>query len=140
MDEPEIPGDVQALLRDRIDSYEELEILLLLAGEPAVTFTAEATGERLNIAVPRAANALHRLRAGGLAESSRGEAGTLYRYSPRNLRLASSVELLVREYRDNRLGIVKVLTANAITRMRTATLRAFADAFVLNREKEGEDG
>ncbi len=140
MDEVEVPGEVQTLLRECIDSHEEIGILLLLAQEPAANFTAQSVSERLKISVSLAESALERLRDNGLVRRSLGEMGAAYRYAPLDANRSRSVELFMREYRDNWLGIVQLISANAIDRMRTETLRVFAAAFVLGREKDKKDG
>jgi hypothetical protein len=43
----ESPRDVQILLRDHIESYEQLELLLLLRAERGLAWTEQALGERL---------------------------------------------------------------------------------------------
>ncbi|MDQ3760286.1 MAG: hypothetical protein M3460_00860 [Actinomycetota bacterium] len=47
------------------------------------------------------------------------------------------VDLVERAYADNHLEVVRLMSANAIERMRTAVARAFADAFLIEREKDG---
>jgi hypothetical protein len=145
MHEPEIPEDVQALLRERIGSYEELEILLLLAREPAAAFTADSVGQRVRVPGPAAAGALDRLCAAGLATGCAGsgsgseQTGSAFRYQPRG-DLDRAVELLVREARDNPLAIIKLMSANAIERIRMSAVQMFADAFVLGKDRDKKDG
>lgn len=47
----ELPPDVTRLLRDHIESYEQLELLLLLREELGHSWTEEALSARLGIAV-----------------------------------------------------------------------------------------
>lgn len=136
----DVSGEVQTLLRECIDSHEDIELLLLLAREPAASFTAQSVSERLKMSVSLAESVLKRLCGKGLAQSSPGEPGVAYRYAPRDAKRSQSVELFMREYRDNWLGIVQLISANAIERMRTETLQAFAAAFLLGRDKDKKDG
>ena len=52
--------------------------------------------------------------------------------SPRGETLARLVEV----YEEQPIEIIKLMSANAIERVRTAALRAFADAFVLHKGKD----
>lgn len=133
MDEREVPEDVRSLLLHGISSYEELEILLLLARDPAATVTADsaAAGVRTNGSV--AAGALARLHAAGLVERDSGVRPATFRYLPGGPH-GQAVEALVHETRDNPLGIIKLMSANAIERIRMSALHVFADAFVLGKD------
>jgi hypothetical protein len=43
---------------------------------------------------------------------------------------------LLEVYESNRIELMMLLSANAIERMRTGALRAFADAFVIGRNRK----
>jgi len=51
---------------------------------------------------------------------------------PRGETLARLVEV----YEEQPIEIIKLMSTNAIERVRTAALRAFADAFVLHKGKD----
>jgi len=138
MDEFEIPKDVQNLLHDRIESYEELEVLLFLAQEPAVVVTSKLVSEEMQIPRSLASHALVRLRDNGLVEPDGVADG--YRYRPREVRLGRSVERLRDAYDHHRVGIVKLMSTNAVERIRMAAVRTFADAFVVRRNRDRTDG
>ncbi|HVU05902.1 MAG TPA: hypothetical protein VHE30_29335 [Polyangiaceae bacterium] len=125
-----IPDDVQEFLRARIKSYEELEALVLLSHAPERRWTAAALSSALDIRLEDAREALVALRQRGLVEA-RGDSYS-YLASP----LDETVERLAVAYADNRLGIMNQMSANAIERVRSATARALADAFVLRRGKK----
>ncbi|MGO9593875.1 MAG: hypothetical protein ACLQFT_04050 [Steroidobacteraceae bacterium] len=58
MQADEVPEDVRAFLYDHIESYEHLEILLLLQRERSETWTAERLSSRLNMSPSLTAAAL----------------------------------------------------------------------------------
>lgn len=130
----EIPDDVQALLRDHIESYEQLEILLLLRREVGKTWAAERIGERLGISASLAADALAALRSSRLV-AAQDEPETRYAYAPEKAALEETVSRLASDYASARIEIIKLMSANAINRVRTGALRAFADAFVIRKDK-----
>jgi hypothetical protein len=122
-----IPEELRSLLDNRISAYDELEIVLLLAGHPARWFTASSVADRFDLADETAENALGQLCANGLAQQSRGGGGSVYyRYWPRHQRLRRTIELLEREYRDNPAAVVLQVSTNAIDRARMSLLRTFA--------------
>lgn len=129
--EPGIPEDVRALLRTCVSSYEELEVLLLLAREPDEHVTAAAVADRVRVPVPAVVAALDTLVDAGLLEADRA-AGT-FGYRPRADR-AAAVARLLEEARENPVAIIRVMSTNAIERIRLSAVNMFADAFVLGRD------
>lgn len=135
--EPEIPEDVRALLRTCVGSYEELEVLLLLAREPGDPVTAPAVADRVRAPVPVVVAALGTLVDAGLVEADPD--GATFRYRPR-ADLGAAVAQLVEEARENPVAIIRVMSANAIERIRMSAVNMFADAFVLGRDSSKRDG
>ena len=135
--EPEIPEDVRALLRACVGSYEELEVLLLLAREPGDCVTASAVADRVRAPVPVVAAALGTLVDAGLVEA--GPDGATFRYLP-STGLGAAVTRLVEEARENPVAIIRVMSANAIERIRMSAVNMFAEAFVLGRDSSRRDG
>ena len=132
----EIPDDVQALLRDHIESYEQLEVLLLLRREVGKTWAAERISERLGISPALAADALAALGTSRLVVAHEDEPETRYAYAPEKASLVETVNRLASDYASARIEIIKLMSANAINRVRTGALRAFADAFVIRKDKD----
>jgi DNA-binding IscR family transcriptional regulator len=136
MDCIEIPEEVQAFLRDHIESYEQLEILLLLWRERVAVWTVEHISARLRIPAPLAAAALASLSASRLVESRDDQPEPGLAYAPATATLDEIVNRLAGAYANKPIEIIKLMSANAIQRVRTAALQAFADAFVL---RKGQD-
>jgi hypothetical protein len=132
-----ISDDVNTLLRDCIESFEQLEVLLLLHRTPGQPWTADAvsTATPLKLSLDVAEEALAHLRRWKLVE---GEA-RIYRYNPAN-RLDATVRALAAVYEDDRLEVMKIMNQNAIERVRTSALRAFADSFFVGKGGKKSDG
>jgi hypothetical protein len=137
MDGSVISDDVKTLLRDCIESFEHLEVLLLLHRKPDDTWTADAVvaASMLNLAEDIATDALAHLHRWKLIE---GEARR-YRYNPSN-RLDATIRALATVYEEDRLEVMRLMNQNAIERVRTSALRAFADAFFVGGGGKKTDG
>jgi hypothetical protein len=132
----ELPEDVRALLHEHIESYEQLETLLLLRRERHEQWSAEGVAARLHVRAELVATALAGLAAGGLAAAT-GTAPARFAYRPASSGLDAAVDRLERAYAERPILIIQLMSANAIERLRTAALHTFADAFVL--KKKGRD-
>jgi hypothetical protein len=133
MSETDIPAAAVSLLPESVHTFEELEALAFLYGGRGTAWPESAVAEALKIPVEAAREALLALESRGLAAS--GHTERRYRYSTATTELEAAVGALVRAYHDNRLGIVKLMSDNAIHRMRTGAIRAFSDAFLIGRKK-----
>lgn len=132
-DASDLPEDVRALLQEHIESYEQLETLLLLRRERYEAWTSDGLAARLGVRMELVEAALAGLKASGLAEDA-GAAPTRFAYRPSSSGLDAAVGLLEREYAERPILIIQLMSANAITRLRTAALHTFADAFILNKK------
>jgi DNA-binding transcriptional ArsR family regulator len=134
MTSTQVSDDVRAFLREHIESYEQLEVLLLLQRESLHPWTADSLGVRLHVAPSVLGEALISLRGRRLVESS-------FDGGEEHYRLAADVagnETLGRVatlYASHAVEIIKLMSAHSIERIRTAALRAFADAFVFRKDK-----
>ncbi len=131
----ELPPDVQRLLRDHIESYEQLELLLLLRADRGCLWTEEDICARLKLAGTLVSGALQGLQSMGFAEVRPQSAAKRYIYRVQADDLEATIERLAQAYRQQPIPIVKLMSANAIERLRTAALRTFADAFILKKDK-----
>jgi hypothetical protein len=134
MSETDIPAAAVFLLRESVHTFEELETLAFLYGGRGTAWPESALAEALKIPVDAAREALLALESRGLAASEHAERQR-YRYSAATIESEAAVGALVRAYHENRLGIVKLMSENAIHRMRTGAIRAFSDAFLIGRKK-----
>ena len=129
----ELPPDVRALLHEHIESYEQLEALLLLRRERFEQWTSEGLAARLRIRSELVQTALTGLQSAGLVGiTNAGPARFAYR--PASAGLDAAVGRLEREYAERPILIIQLMSANAIERLRTAALHTFADAFVLSKK------
>lgn len=131
--------ELQAFLRDKILSYEQLETLLLLRSRSDETFSRGALAAALHVPDDDAAEALDHLLDHDLLEAQGGPKSRLFKYSPGNAALAAVVDQLAESYDRNRLTVMNLMNANAIDRVRTRALNTFASAFIVGRKRD-EDG
>lgn len=128
-------GDAaSAFLRDHIDSFESLEILLLLRRE-RTPYTAEELSRRLKTRAPLIDDALASLVRARLVNADQNVL-TLYTYADEDSARDAIVGSLDRIYRDEPIQIMRLMSTNAIERLRTSTIRAFADAFIVRKHKD----
>src|SRR5262249_28741658 len=131
----QLSDTVQVLLRDRVTTFEQLEILLLLQAHPHDHWTAAAAAERRRIPEDLVGRALADFSGSGLVEQVR-ENPAGYCFAPRTTRLRQAVADLAVAYRDQRALVMSTMSVNAIERIRSGTLRAFSDAFLLRRKDD----
>jgi hypothetical protein len=133
----EVPDAVRELLRERVDSVEALETLLLLRRYPERRWEGQAVAEQLRLPGAPLGEILMTLARHELLEVA--EAPPRFRYGPKTPQLAQAVDELQRIYESDRTGILHVMTENAIDRVRHGLTKAFADAFVLRRGTPKDD-
>jgi len=126
---------LQAFLRQSIDSYEALEILLLMQRERRA-WTEDALADRLHIPGHVIAECLAVFFRHRLVDIQSQTPPKSYIYSCADTALDSVVRALDQAYRVDRVEVMKMMSANAIDRMRTNAVRVFANAFVLGRDKD----
>ncbi|QDT55821.1 hypothetical protein Pan44_38690 [Caulifigura coniformis] len=122
----QIPPQVETFVGDCIGSIAELELLLLLAGDPSKAWTVEGVSRELYV-TPAAAEALL------TAMTSRGlltHHVDGYRFAPRNPELVTTVEALKELYARRRLKVVEMIYAGPADKY-----QSFADAFRLRRKE-----
>lgn len=132
-----LPNKVDALLRDHLKSFEQLEILLLLRARVDESWTAEAAGAVLHLDPDLLVEAMSGLAASGLLQQTYADPPQ-YQYRAANENLAAAVAELVSTYQERRAAIMSQMSTNAIERIRSGSLKAWADAFVIR--KRDDDG
>ena len=103
---------VRAFLRDYIDSFESLEVLLLLRRERTAC-TAEELCRRLKTRAPLIDDALASLVRAGLVNTDQNVL-TSYTYADEDSARDSIVGSLASVYRDEPIQIMRLMSANAI--------------------------
>jgi DNA-binding IclR family transcriptional regulator len=136
MADPEIASDVRRLLDAHVETYAQLEVLIRLASDCDRHWTIDDLAHELAIPVASVREAVDHLLRSGLIERSDqgGEALFTCRAHREVLPL---LESLAEAYRVNRLAVVNLMNANALERMRTAAMRAFARAFQIGTRDDG---
>ena len=134
--ERQIPPDVLGLLQERLAGLDELEVLLLVRGDASREgWTASDVADRLGLPVSSSDAALESLCQAALLAIDGGGGGAERRYSyrPSTLELDRVVSSLAEIYDERRLEVMRILSNNALGRIRSAAARTFADAFVIGR-------
>ncbi|HEY3654078.1 MAG TPA: hypothetical protein VGL34_03735 [Steroidobacteraceae bacterium] len=130
-----ISDEVRAFLREHIETYEELEVLLLLQREAQGPWTADLLAARLHITPAALGEALTALRGRRFVESLSVRAEEHYRL-PADVARNETLSRLAGLYASHTIEIIKLMSSNSIERIRTAALRSFADAFLFRKDKK----
>lgn len=126
-----LPDDVREFLHDRVESFEQLRALLYLRQGREQAWSADELAQAIRLDREGVAEGLQKLCTDGFIV----EEANRYRYVVGSVELEATLDRLARAYRDELLEIMRLMSANAIERLRTAAIRTFADAFVLGRKK-----
>lgn len=134
-----VSGEVLAFMREHIESYEQVEVLILLRAHREQSWTSSAVATHLRITTTMASEALRFLCRENILSVQVGPSELLFKYAPRPAELGELVNRFVQAYDAHRLEVMKLMTANALERLRTKALRKFSDSFLIARKKK-EDG
>ena len=124
-----IPDDVRAFLLQCIDSIAQLEALLLLRTNPALTWDAETLAKRLYITSQETAAILHHLQANGFLVAAESSSG-VYQYQPASPDLVCMVDRVAELYARYLIPITQLIHTKPLTRV-----QEFADAFKLKKDE-----
>jgi hypothetical protein len=130
---PTLSERVRLLLRDHVESYEQLEMILLLFRDPERDWSDVEVADRIKVDPTVAAEGLAHLADAGFAEPV-PEANGRFRYA-RKTSWADALHELAAAYDTDRVNVINTMTENALERLRTLTARVFADAFRLRKGK-----
>lgn len=134
----ELGDKTRTLLRDFITSFEMLEIFLLLHANAGRIWSAAEVTERVHIGDDLVARALESLSARHLIVGSPALPPGHFQYAPGNRELADAADQLARDHTERRAAVLSTMSTNAIERLRSGALNAFADAFILGgKRKDG---
>jgi hypothetical protein len=135
MPEETIAEDARLLLRAHIETYEQLLILGLVAHSPAAAWSPDALSARLKLAPSLVDAALAGLVAARLLEPRSGVSGTEFAFAAHDAGQAVAARHLANAYEERPVEVMKLMSANAIERVRTAAMRTFAEAFILRKDR-----
>lgn len=138
-DEPSLE-EVGAFLRERVESFEQLEILLLLHRDQNESWTAANVAAELRLSQGLAGDALDHLCRGNLLDVRVGKDSLVFRYAAGTPELVAAVDRLARAYRERRIDVLRLLSTQAVDRVRTSAIRLFADAFLIGGSKTKKEG
>ena len=125
----DFPDDVRQFIADHINSAAELELLLLLKGDPGKQWTADEVGKSLYTSGEMCATQLGDLSSRGLLiVTSDGQ--PRYQYRPSSEELHRLIVRLDDLYQQRRVSVITMIYSKPVDRVRT-----FADAFRLRKEK-----
>ena len=121
-----LSDDVFNFIVSHIHSVEELEVLLILQGEPTRSWTAHEVDERIRSHPGSIAQRLAGLSTIGLLEAS----GDRYRFSPNTPELAATAAALLAAYRSRRIEVIETIFTKP-----KRELVSFSNAFKLKGGK-----
>jgi DNA-binding MarR family transcriptional regulator len=122
-------------LREYIESYEQLEVLLALYAEPSRALTAKSLGVRLRMPTSTVSEALAVLCNRNLVERQKPDEGAeCFQLRPQPI-VNQTLARLAALYSSHAVEIIRLMSAHSIERIRTAALRSFADAFLFRKDK-----
>jgi hypothetical protein len=126
------PDDVRRFLDENVESIDQLEILRLLWEDPAVEWTEASLAEATQAPPADVVAHLAVLAGRGLLHAeTRGAAGWVCRYGPRDPERDRLLRTVLQNYRERPVSMIKLVAARA-----KGPLRTFADAFRF-RPREG---
>jgi hypothetical protein len=125
----EFPEDVRLFIADHINSVAEVEVLLLLKGQPERQWSADEVSKALYTTPEMAATQLAELQGRGLLAAPEGTPPR-YQYRPGSEELHRLVSRLEEIYQQRRVSVITQIYSKPVDRVRT-----FADAFRLRKEK-----
>lgn len=126
---------VRQLILEHVDSFEKLEILMLLGQDATRAWTVSDVRNRLNLPMSAARSALDELFVSNLLDARVGEERA-FRYAPRSQQLANAVNDLASAYEQDPLAVTSFMAKTSLERLRSTATRAFADALRLQAPSE----
>lgn len=124
-----IHADLEQFLRLHVESFDELNVLLLVSTE-ARSWTVESVAQSLRITPLVAQSSLRSLEARALVAGPSTPGGA-YRYAPASQAVDRMVKALAVARSEQPLALTNTMNAQAMDRLRQAALRAFSEGFRL---------
>jgi hypothetical protein len=115
-----------------------LEIFLLLHANAGRDWSVAEVTSHTRIADELAERALESLSTRRLIRASPPLPAGRFQYAPGNRDLADAADELAHDFAERRAAVLSTMSTNAIERLRSGALNAFADAFILgSKRKDG---
>lgn len=126
---------LRKLLETRVESFEKLELLMLLRRSPGRT-TVREIARALDLDADDARAVVGALSSGGLVAWAPDGAISL---APRTPEDQAALDELAHVYEEDKIAVVKAIAETAMDRLRNLAGRAFAEAFVIRKKPKGND-
>lgn len=130
-DNSEIDDAVFALLRERVDTFEKLELVMTMGRSPYTSWTLEALESALRVPRAELVPAIDQLRAAGVLRRVPGATYQLL-YNP-IAEIAPACTRLCRAYDRERTGVTRLLREIEVARATRSSADAFANAFRIRK-------
>lgn len=124
-----IPSKVQQFIRDHLTSVAQLEILLLMHGDPDLERTPGEVAERLRIDSSWAGSELRGLEQKGVLRSTGEDA---YCFDPASPEKREAVDGLAKAFATHRVSVITLIFSTP-----SDSIGSFADAFKLRSDDDG---
>jgi Mn-dependent DtxR family transcriptional regulator len=128
---------LRKLLDAHVDSFEKLEILMLLQRTPGGSRNVGELARELALGADEVRAIVAALGNGGLVARDPDGAVSL---SPRTAEDRAALDELAQVYDHDKIALVKAIAESAMERLRSLAGRAFAEAFVIRKKPGGSDG
>ena len=122
-----VPADLRAFVAEEIGSLVQLELLFLLATDPARQWSVEEAAKALYVSTEAAHAFLEAMRARGLFALA-PEQG--YRFAPEKPERVELIRRLDEFYKERRLTVINLIYAGPVEKY-----QSFANAFRFKRDK-----
>lgn len=130
-----LSDELRSFLRENVHSYEELEILLLLTQRREGRWSVDSVAAELRLPEAMVSAALTTLHARGLVQCT-NEPPRKFWYDSAAVTCDPVLTSLAAAYTTRRFAVVEVMSANALSRLRSSALRTFAEAFRIRGPKK----
>ena len=131
MSDADLSPDIRELLRQCINTYEKLHLLLLLRRKGVAIELVDCASE-LELTPRATSEALLQLMGAGFVVQERADR---YQYHPRSLQQRATIDALALLFEQDPLRIVRWMSRHAFDRLHGSTANAFAEAVMTGRKK-----
>ena len=134
-DDTDLSASLREFLLHNVESYEQLEVLLLLGRAPKLAWRVATIAQKSQLTESVVVDALQHLCEKRLVASAPGGIEAFH-YAPVGAAAGDAVARLVAIYEASPHILMRVMTASAIERLRANAAGAF-DVLLTSRKKEG---